>query len=183
MLGVSLRTVQLWVESEILSAWKTAGGHRRITIQSVEDLLERQQEALRPKNTAQEITVLVVEDIAYLRRLYRNMIDSWSLPIRLVTATNGFEGLYQLGNCKPDVLITDLSMPGMDGFRMVSVLCEENSIPESDIIVVTGLSEEEVKTGGELPDQIQLFYKPVPFDKIKLILEKKLAQLLIPVAS
>ena len=29
-LGLSLRTIQLWVENGVLSAWKTAGGHRRI---------------------------------------------------------------------------------------------------------------------------------------------------------
>ena len=30
-LGVALRTVQLWVEAGVLPAWKTAGGHRRIS--------------------------------------------------------------------------------------------------------------------------------------------------------
>lgn len=38
ILGVSLRTVQLWVDSGILLAWKTVGGHRRITLESVERL-------------------------------------------------------------------------------------------------------------------------------------------------
>jgi len=38
MLGVSPKTIQLWVDNGILAAWKTVGGHRRVTIESVERL-------------------------------------------------------------------------------------------------------------------------------------------------
>jgi len=43
LLGVSVRTVQLWVENGSLEAWKTAGGHRRIVASSVDDYMLRQQ--------------------------------------------------------------------------------------------------------------------------------------------
>ena len=38
ILGVSPKTVQLWMDSGILSGWKTVGGHRRVTVESVERL-------------------------------------------------------------------------------------------------------------------------------------------------
>lgn len=38
ILGVSPKTIQLWVDNGILSAWKTVGGHRRVTVESVERL-------------------------------------------------------------------------------------------------------------------------------------------------
>lgn len=37
-LGVSIRTIQLWVDDGVLSAWKTVGGHRRITLDSLNKL-------------------------------------------------------------------------------------------------------------------------------------------------
>lgn len=37
-LGVSIRTVQLWVDGGALEAWKTVGGHRRISLESLERL-------------------------------------------------------------------------------------------------------------------------------------------------
>lgn len=40
-LGVSLRTAQIWVERGLLKGWKTEGGHRRITAESVIRLKER----------------------------------------------------------------------------------------------------------------------------------------------
>src|SRR5438874_13406548 len=47
MLGVSHRTVQLWVESGVLQAWKTAGGHRRIALASVNRLVEQRSHAIQ----------------------------------------------------------------------------------------------------------------------------------------
>lgn len=41
LLGVSLRTIQLWVDAKRLDAWKTPGGHRRITRRSLEDLFNK----------------------------------------------------------------------------------------------------------------------------------------------
>ena len=35
-LGVSIRTIQIWVDGGVLTAWKTVGGHRRILLDSVE---------------------------------------------------------------------------------------------------------------------------------------------------
>ena len=45
LLGVSLRTVQLWVDSGALQAWKTAGGHRRVSRQSIDALRNGQAPA------------------------------------------------------------------------------------------------------------------------------------------
>lgn len=46
LLGVSVGTVQQWVESGMLEAWKTAGGHRRVMRESVENLLHKPSSAL-----------------------------------------------------------------------------------------------------------------------------------------
>lgn len=49
LLSVSLRTIQLWVESGVLKAWKTVGGHRRIPRTAIAKLLE-QQHSIWKKN-------------------------------------------------------------------------------------------------------------------------------------
>lgn len=48
ILGVSPRTIQSWVDNGILTAWKTVGGHRRITLESVERLKKEGVVANRP---------------------------------------------------------------------------------------------------------------------------------------
>ena len=64
LLGISLRTAQLWVESGALLAWKTSGGHRRILLSSVNKILEeRKRLSLDPAlaNTP-KLKVAIVED-------------------------------------------------------------------------------------------------------------------------
>lgn len=179
ILGVSPKTVQLWVESGVLQAWKTAGGHRRVTLESIRSIVRQRERASggQPAGGDEErrLRVLVVEDDAPLRRLYEFQIGSWKLPIDLVTANDGFEALLRIGEQRPDILITDLRMPGMDGFRMMRRLWELK--PNADMlpIVVTALDASEIAAYGGLPSEIQVFSKPVPFDRLRRIVEERIA--------
>lgn len=177
LLGVSIKTIQLWSESGILTAWKTPGGHRRILKQSVEQLLRQRDQAASqagmPGN-ARRFTALVVDDESATRRLYELVIAGWGLPIRVVTAQNGFEGLIRIGEEKPDLLLTDLQMPGMDGFRMITSLREHPDTRLLHVIVASGLTEPEIRDRGGLPADVHFFSKPVAFDNLRLLVQKLL---------
>lgn len=162
-LGVSVRTVQLWVESGLLPAWKTAGGHRRIAREAVETLEREREQALDVAPAGQTYTVLVVEDEASLRELYKLKLSSWGLPMEILMAGNGYEALLAIGRRQPDLLLTDLSMPAMDGFRMLRTLRSSPDHQDLEIIVVTALDEDEIEDRGGLPSGIRVFRKPVPF--------------------
>ena len=118
-LGVALSTVQAWVETGVLPAWKTAGGHRRIPSDAIEAIRLRQQSVLDQAPVPRLFKVLVVEDDPVQRELYRRQFTEWRLPIQLFMAEDGFEGLLLSGRHAPDLIITDLAMPEMDGFRMI----------------------------------------------------------------
>lgn len=167
LLGVSLRTAQLWVESGVLRAWKTAGGHRRILKSSIDTLLAERQRAVKGVVTAETFKIMVVEDDPDLLKLYRLHIAGWGLPVTLVTATNGFEGLICIGESKPDLLIADLNMPGIDGFRMIRILGSNPDFRDMDIIVVTALSKHEIADRGGLPENVRVFVKPAPFSTLE----------------
>lgn len=179
LLGISLRTVQLWVENKVLRAWKTAGGHRRVVLSSVEDLIRQQQQAINGTNIGANMpVVLVVEDNQEMRNLYEGYFKRWKLPLTLMMATNGFEGLIQIGQQNPSLAIVDLNMPGMDGFQMIRALKENSERDDMELIVVTGLSEKEIEQGGGLPDGVKLMQKPIKFSDLQaLLLEKLLLEL------
>ena len=118
-LGVSLGTVQNMVESGALDAWKTAGGHRRIPATSVEAMLARRKSQSSTTETVASLDILIAEDDPILQKLYQATFERWNLPLQLRIVDNGFEGLLQVGQRMPDVLIADLMMPGMDGFEMM----------------------------------------------------------------
>ena len=53
------------------------------------------------------------------------------------TAANGFEGLLKVGTFRPDVLLLDLSMPGMDGFEVCRQIKRDPVIRDTKVIVMT----------------------------------------------
>lgn len=74
------------------------------------------------------------------------------------TATNGEEGLKIIKMIKPDVIITDINMPIMDGIEMIKNLRGNGEeIRDTPIIAVTAYREEEFFT--DLADVY--FYKPI----------------------
>lgn len=177
LLGVSHRTIQLWVEAGNLQAWKTAGGHRRIASVSVDKLLAERRKSLAPAAAAPGVPrrhkVLIVDDDAALLRLYELEMSGWDLPLELIKASDGFDALLKIGEHQPDLLISDLSMPGMDGFRMVNSLRSNPQQRQLNIIIVSGLDRATISSLG-LPADIPVYAKPVPFPQLRAAVEKAL---------
>ena len=176
LLGVSVGTVQLWVESGLLQAWKTAGGHRRVLRDSVDSLLRRvpDQPAVPPPHTwlvskPRQLKVLVVEDDADLLRLYQVNLSRWPMQPSVTCLDNAVAALLLLGRGGPDLLITDLHMPNMDGFSMLRTLRQAPEMADTTIVVVTGLDSNAIAEQGGIPDGIELLCKPVAFDRLLTI--------------
>lgn len=173
-LGVSLRTVQLWVENGTLEAWKTDGGHRRVSLASVERLLTGEAPGQHAGMATDRLKVLVAEDDNILLKLYKVRLGSCGLPLDVVTAPNGYEALILVGRESPDLLITDLDMPGMDGYSMLRTLSTSPFREGMEMVVVTGMTPESIAEHGGLPDGVKLFHKPVPFNELRGLCEELL---------
>jgi len=170
-LGVALSTVQVWVETGILPAWKTVGGHRRIPVDAVETIRLKQLAVLGTPVDPELFKVLVVEDDPVQRELYRLQFAEWALPIEMLMAEDGFVGLLMIGRQEPDLIITDLAMPNMDGFSMIRRLKSDSAAVRATIIVVTALSPDEIKAQGGLPPGTPVYPKPIPFAALRPLIE------------
>ncbi|MCF8169003.1 MAG: response regulator [Rhodoferax sp.] len=173
LLGVSVGTVQMWVGTGLLQAWKTAGGHRRVLRDSVEHLLHKKTTPSAPSQTAAQtvsgprhLRVLVVEDDASLLRLYQTQIARWPMPSDVTLFDNAINALLHMGRGGPDLLISDLHMPGMDGFGMLMALHKAPEMATTTVVVVTGLDQHEVKLRGGVPPGVVVLEKPIPFAKL-----------------
>jgi excisionase family DNA binding protein len=173
LLGVSVGTVQLWVESGLLQAWKTTGGHRRVIRDSVERLLRKVPNALAapepaatPAAKPRQLSVMVVEDDPDLLRLYQTLLSRWPMRPSLTCLDNAVSALMMLGRGGPDLLVTDLHMPGMDGFAMLRVLSQAPEMSHTQIVVVTGLDAPAIAAQGGVPAGIEILSKPIPFDRL-----------------
>jgi excisionase family DNA binding protein len=170
MLGVSLRSVQQWVEQGALQAYRTVGGHRRVVKASVERLLSQRRSEVEGRS----FRVFIAEDDPDLVALYQMVIKSWKLPLEISVASDGFRALIEIGSLKPDFLILDLNIPGMDGFALIRTLRGMPDLETTDIVTVSGMSLEDIEAKGGLPESVMLLQKPIPFDQLRERIETKL---------
>ena len=151
ILGLAFRSVQLMVDRGELSAWKTAGGHRRISRASVETFLQRRQEGAVDKrpddrpapkaSSSDTVRVLLIEDSKHYQKLASMLLRSEFPAFELHVADDGFAGLAMAGQLQPTLLIVDILLPGMDGATLISSLRSHMQFAESRLIVLTSLAE------------------------------------------
>lgn len=160
VLGVSVSTVQGLVERGELQAWKTRGGHRRISVQSIREYQVRHGLSATPAPSSQ-FHILVVEDDPLTLELFRASIERWNLAVDCTTMASALEALMDISTLKPDLLLTDLMMPGVDGFELLRTLRGNPDFSSMVMVAMTGLSAEEVKEKGDLPSNTLTIQKPI----------------------
>jgi len=179
LLGVAVSTIQLWTNNGLLRAWTTAGGHRRIARNSVEEMLSQQQaQAVEKNNNTNKrsnspLSIAVLEDNKQEIILYQEYFESLDLNTEILMSKDGYEGLLNIGRMSPDVIITDLIMPNIDGFEVIKAIKDDHDLDQSLIIVVSALTPDEIKVRGGLPKGVHLLSKPLSFEKLEILLRKK----------
>ena len=173
LLDVAVSTIQLWTNNGLLRAWTTVGGHRRIARSSVEEMLSKKQSVSGDPPLKKPLSVIVVEDDASQLRLYEKQLQAWQPNVQLVMANDGYQGLIKIGKILPDVVITDLMMPNIDGFQMIKAVKELPELAHCLIIVVSGLTEHEIAERGGLPEGVHVFNKPIAFESVESLLREK----------
>jgi excisionase family DNA binding protein len=173
LLGVSVGTVQLWVENGLLQAWKTTGGHRRVMRDSINNLLDKPPQPIAaqtridlPTAPSRRFSVMVVEDDPALLLLYKTNLTRWPMQPEVTCADSATSALMTLGRGGPDLLIADLNMPGVDGFIMLRALSKAPETAHTTIVVVSGLDAADIAAQGGVPDGIEVLKKPVPYGRL-----------------
>jgi len=85
------------------------------------------------------LSLLYVEDEAEIRDLLRGVLIRKFPNLDIHVAENGMAGLEVFRERRPDIVLTDIRMPLMDGIQMSRAIREEN--PSANIIVISACSE------------------------------------------
>lgn len=150
LLGLAVRSVQLMVDRGELEAWKTPGGHRRISKVSVERWIAVNRMnvssggstgAGRAESRAPR--VLLVEDSSHFQNLVSLLVREQYPEVELHVADDGIAGLAMYGQLQPQVLIVDILLPGIDGATLIASLRSHPQFANSELIVMTSLDEQQ----------------------------------------
>lgn len=177
LLGISVTSVQQLVEAGVIDAWKTRGGHRRIPLAAVQAYKATPAAAPAARaGGAARLRVLVIEDSELQRALYAHKLGGWDLALELRFCHNGYQALMDVAHHRPDVVLADIMMEGIDGFEVINTILGYPDLRDIDVAVLSGLAPELIAARGGMPAGIVQFPKPVNFDELRGYLRACLAR-------
>jgi excisionase family DNA binding protein len=172
-LGMAVRSVQLMVDRGELEAWKTPGGHRRISRRSVERWLAERQAGgpvdpappppppqVQPGSARGRPRVLLIEDSRHFQNLVSLLVRSRFPEVELHLADDGIAGLALAGKIEPEVLLVDILLPGIDGATLIAGLRSHPAFARSRLIVVTSLEGAELEPYAFALEGLPVLHKP-----------------------
>lgn len=157
-LGVSPQTIQKWVDAGHLPAWKTMGGHRRLDADAVERMVEQRRSSM---GGAPGESIMLVEDNPVSAAVLEAQLLELRPGARLRVFGDGFTALLDAGRDVPDLLITDIDLPGLDGLAMIRKLQDNPATREMRIVLATSHTATELERFGPLPPGVPLLQKPI----------------------
>jgi len=173
LLGVSFQTVARWMDRGYLQGWRTPGGHRFINASSLEEMLRKGQTSTTREAPAASagLRILAVDDSADDLLLLRATLLSVFPNASISTADNAFAALISIGMASPDVLITDIMMPDVDGVEMIRNLRENPQTSSIMVIVVSSYREKALaQKFGPLPEGVPFLSKPVQAEALQALI-------------
>ena len=161
-LGLSVGAVQALVEKNELKAWKTDGGHRRISMESIAEYQKRfGQFGGNHKDPASPLTILLVDERNETFDAIQNVRQEAGILIECVWITSALKALINLKTIHPDVLIADLSMPNVDGYELLRTVRSSHLADALALVGLTNVDPSDVNNLELLPTHTALVQKPV----------------------
>ena len=126
-------------------------------------------EATRPDDTTDEERrprVLVVEDSVGVRELERVILEGAGYDV--VTAVDGLDGAARLKGVPADVVVSDVEMPGMDGFTLTRTIRRTKGWEQVPVIIMTSRGSEDDQRAG-LDAGASAYLLKTEFDQTQLV--------------
>lgn len=137
MVGVAVSSVSRWIDEGKLIAGRTPGGHRRIERDDLIQFLRQQKLRIPSGLKPSRPKVLIVDDDKQFARWLQEEIQERFPNCDLTLAFNGYTAGEIIGHSKPQVIILDLRLPGIDGFEVCSRLKSNPLFKDTGVIAVT----------------------------------------------
>jgi excisionase family DNA binding protein len=175
---VSPLSIINWVNAGRLAAFRTPGGHRRIRR---EDLIRFMRENGIPlpeelREGSGRSKILVVDDESSIRDVLAEHLTTRSNPYEVLTAADGFEAGRLVATFRPDVVLLDLRMPGLDGFQICRTIKADPETSNTVVIAMTGFYSPETEARILECGAIRCFAKPVESSTLSAFIDSVFEQ-------
>ena len=109
--------------------------------------------------------VLLVDDTRTLLSLIQVYLMGWGMEF--VEAKDGIEGLAKAKAARPDLVISDVRMPGMDGFELTAAIRSDADLHQTPVVLLTSLNDDASRRKGKLVGATAFLTKPVSVEDLR----------------
>ena len=162
LLHVNPRSVINWIEQNLLPSYRTPGGHRRIRHDDLLAFLRKHQIPTPASLVEGNFSVLIVDDEQEIVDIIKVFLQRQG-GYEITSAADGISALIEVGRAKPDLLILDILIPGVDGIEVCRRIKADSS-NRTVIIAVSGSAEHErriLQAGADV-----FMTKPIDLEKL-----------------
>ena len=170
-----------WIKDGRLDTARTAGGHRRIPATSLLKLIKqlglslpKELSELARQSGESLYKVLVVDDDIAIRKMISWALKEMLPEVRIEQAQDGFVAGWKARGFCPDLVILDIRMPGMDGFRFCEFVRELPELKSMRILAMSGIKgfdyEQKILKAGAH----DFLVKPFGIDELKAKIARQL---------
>jgi len=152
---VTPRTVVQWINEGKLNAYRTVGNHSRVVIKDFLDFLHQYKmpvpdKFMLPRRSGKKRILIVDDDQGMMDSIRRFLVREKIYDLEL--ASDGFEAGGKFADFKPDLVILDIKMPGLDGYKVCANIRKDPRNKSIKILFISGDIEDkdmrEIRTAG-----------------------------------
>ena len=125
-------------------------------------------------------SILIIDDSAKMRKQIADILKKSGLFKSFFEASDGIQGFKVALDKRPDTILCDIDMPGMDGFKFLNMLSTREELRDTPVIIITGHEETDAKIRGLELGASDYVTKPFDSDellaRIKVQLKNKTLQ-------
>lgn len=161
LLHVNPRSVINWIDQNLLPSYRTPGGHRRIRREDLVAFLRKYEMPTPDSLIDRRFNVLIVDDEPEIVDVVRTYLArQGSFDIR--SASDGITALIEVGRVKPDLLILDIRIPGVDGIEV----CQRIKADPATKTIIVAIGQEQSQDKILQAGADAFMAKPLDLDKL-----------------
>ncbi len=165
---VTPATVGNWMAKGLFPTLKTGGGHRRVWEEDLALFLEDHNLPIPPSfSLNSRPALLVVDDEPDVRGLARRALKNMYPDAEILEAEDGFEAGQKIIQDLPSLIVLDLKMPGMDGFKVCRAVRANGRTHRVKILAISGHNLEESREKALAAGADDFLGKPFGLDELK----------------
>ncbi len=176
--GVVNQTAINWIDKGHLEAYTTPGGQYRVYADVLANFLQKQGMRL-PDELRQVLAeqarienVLIVDDDQEFNDMLKQFLDKQYPAFKINQAYDGYDAGRAISEFKPDLVILDIYLPGVDGYKLCQQIKADENLSRPLVMAVSGMSDDTSEARIMDAGADVFLRKPLDFKTLPTLIEE-----------